>query len=417
MQANYQLATISPHQDKYRWERLAALVFGILLSGGMLILPRVPMLILLIIFSLAATGWRGVAFSYTNKIWLLFIVILMAAIIRPGPFDVGSLIVRYANFIGGLLLLGTYLRSGYSLLAKDLFLIMPWMAAQAIITFFLANGLPSIFSVIALPDEGSMNTLLLIFNYHILIEDFSGWHRPDGFFWEPGVFQLYLNIYLYLALFIFKNKNHIIIAIAALICVFSTTGILITSLLLVTYLFKNLSKGKMQHRMLVFLVAILITPPFAYLAVQNIQDKFTGELQGSAMIRQYDLLVGLNVISKYPILGIGFDHNRYQEITPDLSFAQEQLGLIEAPERSNSNGIVYLGYTLGIPLGLLFIWGILKQKILPHPWLISVILMLSMVGEALIFTPFILMIIFSAFVKSRVKKHTPFIKTAKVSAP
>lgn len=381
------------------------MVLGILLSGGMLVLPRIPMLILLVIFSLAATGWRGVAFSNITKIWLLLIIILIAALIRPGPFDPGSLVVRYANFIGGLLLLAAYLKSGYPLLAKDLFFIMPWMAIQSVITFVLSNVAPSIFSVINLPEEGSINTLLLVFNYHVILENFSGWHRPDGFFWEPGVFQLYLNLYLYLAIFIFKKKNHMLLALASLVCVYSTTGIFITALLLITALYKHLSNGQIQKRMLVFFSAILITPPFAYLAVKNIQDKFTGESQGSSMIRQYDLLVGLNVLAEHPLLGIGFDHKRYTEITPELTFAQDQLGLVVTPERSSSNGIIYLGYTIGIPLALIFIWGLLKQRIFPDAWLVSIILILSLLGEALIFTPFILMIIFSALVKSN--KRTP----------
>ncbi len=332
---------------------------------------------------------------------MLLAIVLVAALIRPGPIDVGSLIVRYANFLGGLFLLATYLRSGLFRLSTDLLAIMPWMAVQAILTSLLAAFAPSLFQIVAMPDDGSMFSIFYVFNYHVLIEDFAGLHRPNGFFWEPGVFQLYLNLYLFLALFVFHARKHIWLALVALVCVYSTTGVVITGLLLLTALAQRLSKGRMRQRVVVLVAATLIAPAMGFIAYKNVEEKLTGETQGSATIRQYDLLVGMSIVAQHPILGIGFDHDRYMDIAPSITSAQEQLGLTETPERSTSNGVAYLAYTLGLPLALAFLWGIFRQKTFPYPWLLGLVVFMAMLGEALIFTPFILMIIFSAFVKLR----------------
>jgi hypothetical protein len=381
--------------------RRIALLLGILLSGGMLILPRIPLLVLLIVFSLVATGFRGIPLGATRKVWLLLGVILIASVIRSGPIDPESLVVRYTNFLGGLFLLAVYLRCGYSKLSQDLFVLLPWMAIQAVLTFVMANWAPSIFVDVNLPNEGSFSTFLYILNYHVLLEDFSSFIRPNGFFWEPGVYQIYINLYLYLSLFVFNDKRHAILALSAIACIYSTTGVLIASLLLAVALKQRFSSSGRRQRAIVFSVGLLIAPFILAFSGKNINEKIAGEMQGSSLIRQYDLLVGLDVIKSHPVLGIGFDHARYQALAPNYTFAEDVLGLTSTPERSTSNGIVYLGYTLGIPLALIFIFGLFRQNILGNKILIGGILFISMLGEALIFTPFFLMLIFSSLVSTQ----------------
>jgi hypothetical protein len=378
--------------------RRIALLLGILLSGGMLILPRIPLLVLLFIFSFAATGFRGIPLSTTKKVWLLLGIIFLASVIRPGPIDLESLFVRYANFLGGLCLLAVYLRGGYSKLYQDLFAFLPWMAIQAILTFVMANWVPSIFVDVNLPSEGSFSTFLFLLNYHVLLEDFSGFIRPNGFFWEPGVFQVYINLYLYLALFVFNDRRHAILALLAIACIYSTTGVIIASLLLAVAFKEKFSSGGRRQRAMVLCVGLLAAPFIFAFAAKNINEKITGEMQGSSLIRQYDVLVGLDIIKSYPVLGIGFDHARYQTLAPNYTLPEDVLGLASTPERSTSNGIVYLGYTLGVPLALVFIFGIFRQNVFGKKMLVGGILFISMLGESLIFTPFFLMLIFSGLV-------------------
>lgn len=385
-------------QAKYTFSRRFALLLGILLSGGMLILPRIPLLVLFFFFSLAATGFRGIPLRPTRKIWLLLGVIFLITLIRPGQLDLESLMIRYANFIGGILFLAIYLRSGYAELSKDLFVFFPWMAIQAILTFILANWLSFLFTEINMPGGGIFSTLFFVFNYHIIIENFSGFIRPNGFFWEPGVYQIYMNLYLYLALFIFRSKRHVVLAILAIACIYSTTGLLIAILLLIAALLKQLSVLRVKHRVGVVAVSLLVFPLILMFAAQNIEEKFFGESQGSSLIRQYDMIAGLNVMANYPIIGIGFDHSRYRQIVSSYFSVAETFGFNDVPERSTSNGIIYLGYTLGLPLAFLIVVALLGQKIFKDRFIIGVLLLLSMLGEALILTPFLLMFVFSFFV-------------------
>lgn len=329
------------------------------------------------------------------------VAILLVSVIRPGPIDPESLVVRYANFLGGLCLLAIYMRCGYLKLSQDLFVLLPWMAIQAVLTFLMANWVPFMFVDVSLQNEGSFSTFLFLLNYHVLLEDFSGFIRPNGFFWEPGVYQIYINIYLYLTLFVFKSRRHTILALLAIACIFSTTGVIIASLLLVAAFKEKVFSASRRQRAIIFLVGLLAAPFVFAFTAKNIIEKFNGEMQGSSLIRQYDLLVGLDVIKSHPMLGIGFDHARYQALVPNYTFAEDVLGIKSTPERSTSNGIAYLGYTLGMPLAFVFIFGLFRQKFFGNKMLIGSILFLSMFGEALIFTPFFLMLIFSSLVSTQ----------------
>ena len=46
---------------------------------------------------------------------------------------------------------------------------------------------------------------------------------------------------------------------------------------------------------------------------------------------------------------------------------------------------------------MVFAWGLARQRVFRHRVLIGLWLVLSLFGEALLFTPFFLMIVFSAF--------------------
>ena len=75
-------------------------------------------------------------------------------------------------------------------------------------------------------------TLLGVFNYHVIVDDLTSIIRPDGFFFEPGVYQIYLNLYLYLALFVFRRPLQALLAAAAVLSTQSTTGMAIMLVLL-----------------------------------------------------------------------------------------------------------------------------------------------------------------------------------------
>lgn len=356
------------------------------------------MLLLMIVLSLMASGMRWARLDRTAGLWALLGVVLVAAMVRPGPLHLESLAIRYANFIGAAVLLNTYLFAGGAALSRDLFVILRWMALQAIATFVLANAAPFLFTPVQF-GETPYQTLLLVFNYHELLDDPSGLRRPDGFFFEPGVFQIYLNIYLYLALFVFQRPRHVMLALAAVLTTQSTTGMLICVLLLAAAFVRRLPSGGLRQKLVAIAVTFVLAPPLGWLAYHNVQDKLTGESQGSSWAREYDFFTGINIISQYPVLGIGFDHQRYLSMSALAAFEESRLSEEGMEDRASSNGLIYLYYTLGIPLASVFFAAMFRQKFFAHRLLIGLLLSLSLFSEALVFTPFVLLIIFSAFVK------------------
>ncbi len=180
--------------------RRCALFLAILLSGGTIYLRRrmIP-------------------------VFVLLAAILMLTVSRPQGVDVNSLVIRFVNFFAGIALLDMYWTAGALSLHRDLFVILRWLAIQALATVVLAETLGFLFVPLTVQDT-EYSTFLLPFTYHAMLDGGTALTRPDGLFSEPGVFQLYLNIYLYLALFVFRSRRHAILAAAAVLSTQSTTA-------------------------------------------------------------------------------------------------------------------------------------------------------------------------------------------------
>ena len=377
-----------------RGYRRSALFLMILLSGGSLLFPRIPILLVGSILGLLASRLKIVPFSRTVWIWGILLLILVISLIRPGGVDFSSLSIRFANFLGGLVLLNTYLCAPTGCLEKDLSWLLRLMAIQAIGTVFLASIAESLFNTILIADA-SEKTLLFIFNYH---ESFQGvfLKRPDGFFFEPGVFQMYLNIFLYLSLIVYRRTSDSILALFAVFSTQSTTGIIIALFIVFVEIVRRMGSVGIRQKMKIGVLIFFVLPPIGYTSYLNVMEKISGQARGSSFAREYDLYTGLNVIAQYPILGIGFSHARYLDVSQRNPFADSQISTEAMEDRPTTNGLIYLYYSLGVPIGTIMLLGLLRQKLLQHRLISTVVFILSLFGEAIVFTPFILMFIFSA---------------------
>jgi len=381
--------------------RRSILILAILISGGNLLFPRLPILGLIVLLYLIARDWVIDFKMRMLPIIVLLTCIMMLTLLRPVGSDALSTATRFANFIAGLMLLDLYLLAGAEALRRDLFVILHFMAWQALLTVLLGQFFEFLF--VSLPvNDTPYSTFLLLFNYHVLLDESYSVVRPDGFFYEPGVFQVYLNVFLYLALFVFRSAWKSILAVAAVFSTQSTTGVLICLTLVFAFMAtRYLSRGSLAVRVVKAFVAAMVIAALGLVAAANIQDKFTGDSQGSYWARQYDLLTGINVIEQNPIFGIGFDYEQYYRASSQLGFADTLLPERIIRDRGNSNGIIFLLYSIGIPLSIPFLVGMFRQTLFPNRGLIGVTLFLSFIGESIIFTPFFLMIIFSGLLIKR----------------
>jgi hypothetical protein len=392
--------------QRSRWRRRLLLFIAMLLSGGLLIFPRIPLLLLLMVLCIAQRGYRFTLDRRMIGIAVLLAAILMLSLLRPGNFDPVSIGVRFANFVAGLMLLRVYLESPAGALFEDLQAILKWMAVQALLTVLLAVAAQPLFMVVDV-NETLYHTLGWIFTHHETLTGADLLPRPDGFFYEPGVFQIYLNIYLYIALFVTRRWGHAVLALAAVVATQSTTGVAIALLLIGGLVLQSLQRGSLSVRALRVVGLLVLLAPMAWVAQENISNKLVGEARGSAWARQYDLLTGLNVIAANPVWGIGFEHERYLTESASLGFADTLLDERLTERRGNTNGIIFMLYSLGVPFALPFIFGMFRQRFFAHRLLFGTLLFASFLSESIVFTPFFLMLIFSGLLTTSVAERSP----------
>ena len=244
-------------------------------------------------------------------------------------------------------------------------------------------------------------TIFWVFTYHAGIAEEGGIVRPDGFFWEPGVFQIYMNIFLFMSLFMTRRRLDVALAIVAVLLLQSTTGLLIAVMLFGVNFIQRFHRASPGEKLISVLIAPLLAAPLLYIAVQNVAEKTSGDLRGSSMARTYDFYTGVNVILAHPLVGVGFDNERYTREAARLGYADSGLGYSSTAERSSSNGLIALIASIGIPMSLPFLVAIFRQRFFPKPLLFGMLLVLSFTGEALVLTPFFLMLLFSAMLSRK----------------
>ncbi|MEM6474696.1 MAG: O-antigen ligase family protein [Pseudomonadota bacterium] len=375
--------------------RQIALFAAILISGGLLNIPREPLLLLVLLLAFALKNPLRMFRPEFVLIWLLLLMVGATVLIGGESFQLGPLAIRYANFLAGLALLSVYIDETRTTLVNDLYPILKLMAFQAILTpiaVIVAGGLFTTFEVY----DATYHTLFYVFTYHELMETGSIFKRPDGFFFEPGVFQIYLNIFLFICLFVRKHSWFDIgLASLAVIATQSTTGAIILVLQFgLAYLYWLKTADRRQKLSVFVFVPILLLPLTAYMAL-NVTEKFYGALSGSAEAREYDLRTGLNVAMEKPLTGIGFDYQNYFDASERVGYREADLSRDNITERGNTNGIVVLLYSVGIPLSLIFLLGLVFQRMFRPRFLFAALLLLSLIAESLFFTPIVLMVTFS----------------------
>ena len=376
--------------------RKITLVCAILVSGGLLVIPRIPLLVLVIIFGLISVRFKLKQRSGVLYFAIFILVILAAYILRSGVSELESWLSRLLYFTSAFMLLWSYVDKGddFSSLAMDYKFLGRFMSLQAIATVAVAYIIPSIFSSFE-SNSSEYYTVGYFLTFHLTENSSGPFVRPDGFFFEPGVFQFYLNLAVAFELFRSRSILWAGITIVAVCCTQSTTGLLILIISLM-FFFKNLFITKLHGRSLIsglfiFIILLFFIGPLK----DNIESKFIGNQVGSSLARQYDLLAGIGVVANNPILGIGFNVERYWAEVESIGFIDTSLTESNVKERTSSNGLIQIFYTLGVPLGFLFVFGLIRQRLFLPRGVIVLSVLLTLASEALAFTPFFLAIFFS----------------------
>ncbi|WP_156397441.1 MULTISPECIES: O-antigen ligase family protein [unclassified Sphingomonas] len=382
--------------------RRTALFTCMLLSGGNLIFPRIPLAALLVVICILIQGIRFLTRREFGFCIFILLLTFVLAILNADDIFNSVIAVRFANFLLGLMILSIYIDAGGDAFVDDIYPILKFMCFQSIATTIVGLIAPAAFSPFYV-DDASYYTIGLILTFHTTVEGGSALVRPDGFFYEPGVFQLYLNMFAYFAMFVRRIRKDFALAVVAVLCTQSTTGVFIVSGLVGLYFLRPTNNSpKIAWVMQIILIAPIVMGILLAIISTNVDNKFTGANRGSSWAREYDLWTGLAIASEYPLTGIGFDYDRYYQEAYYLGYKESKLDDHTIINRSSSNGIVAVFYSLGFLVGSIYIYGLFRQKFI-RGLVFPSIIFVSLLTEAFFFTPMILMFVFSGMLRSHHK--------------
>ena len=378
-------------------QRHAALFFAMMASGGNNIVLREVWVVLTCVTCLSLLRWRIPLRTSRNLIYIWLILLVVLLFFLQGLSSIVSIASRMLTFVAAIMLVEVYLSRSLDRLKSDLFNILSLMSVQAILTSFLGNLVDGLFWTVNVNGRDYL-TLFYLFNFHYVHEEVARYVRPDGFFYEPGVFQIYLSIFLYLCLFWRFSMYWVAAALVALVTVWSTIGLGIAAALLVLSSWRLLSHLRGMKLVLLLAAYVAMLPVAVTLTMNNYNEKVTGELRGSFLARQYDLYTGMNVIKEKPLTGIGFGLDAYLRFNLTAGYQASELAVEQTNDRPNSNGLVQVLYTIGIPLGLPLLLGMATQRLFRPRLPMAILLAWSFYGQSLVFTPFFLFILLSGFI-------------------
>ena len=221
--------------------------------------------------------------------------------------------------------------------------------------------------------------------------------RNQGFYWEPGVLSVVLNIFLFRLFFgdkISFQKGYIFLTVFLIITTFSTTGFLLVFIQFLYYLKQQNNKIKNFFILLFFMV--LAIP----LLLSNVNEKVSGSGEASFILRNYDALVALDVTKNNFLTGVGFSKIKNQE-AQELSKVFMMSDFIEA--RGNTNSVITIFLYLGVPLGLLYLFVFYNQTLVDFKrGFFFFILLICLASEPLVFSGFFIFFLFSYFYKLKI---------------
>jgi len=373
-------------------------IFGNVLSG-------------LAIFVLGLLFVRDLEFSIKKDLLLSYLII---TIVLGGLLAIHYFLVPYNNdpvaymtFYVRCILMGlflVYLKSKKIELLSLLQPVLKIIALHAIIAFFLSFFIVNfLFNITT--ENFYTNSFLYLFFYNSTFDLFGfTFYRNQGIFWEPGILQIYMNLLFFISSFIFKQRKWQIISVFLIFTTYSTTGIGILLLQLLTVVFSK--SVSVFQRSIIILGLVIVTIP---LFVLNYQSKMSDSSDAdtdvtSSVLRVYDFLEGVDLTLTHPLTGIGLSEHTYQNIKNSRNTIlsdYSQTFLDNIYDRRSSNSIMYFLSRFGALFGFIWFYFLYRQKMVNNKKLLFfVIIIISNFSEPLFMAPFFILLVCTGLYES-----------------
>lgn len=341
----------------------------------------------------------------------LFLALLFLTVSKftNSSFTFSSLVYLISLIISTYLFLVGY-RSSLDRLQNDFFKALQIFVFHSMIGYCLYLILPGQFIQFNILNKSFYNL------FYVSTSVFNNLQRNTGIFWEPGVFQLVANLYLFYCIKFNKGSKILLFAILAIVSSYSTTGliILMINLTYLVYLKRKLKKITLTNTILLLFATIAFIP----IVSSNVTDKID-EDNTSALVRLRDFNIGIELIKEKPIIGHGvFDSEylikkEYVKKWESNLFSNEYLDISGDMGGGYTNGLLGLVAWFGIPVSLLLYLFYFYNRFIDNDFierfLFNLIMLISLLSEPISFTSLFLMFPFSYWVlnkKNSIKRIT-----------
>lgn len=168
--------------------------------------------------------------------------------------------------------------------------------------------------------------------------------RLSGLFWEPGMYAVYLNLALFYYIYnhdVKKKKWQLIVILISVLLAQSAAGYCVTVLLLALTFTKTEYFNRYDKQLLVIIAGIVTIVVIIAIIIDKRETNSTNLNAYSFGLRVNDILSGLKIFVKHPVIGIGFGND-------------EMFRNLNSLGRGSSNGLVSWLYMTGI-VGAVFV--------------------------------------------------------------
>jgi hypothetical protein len=365
--------------------------------------------ILIFVIAVKSGSFRNKKHGFT-LLWLVFITLIVFAL---QSVDAGKLSLFYdAGNIRFLLLLATcclvcfyfYYKPNFVLYLNSILLVF---TIHAVVSAVIISVFPTENTLFSSADQGTKYVGYFFMFFQRTNVDWWGDLEPNyisyfgfqlqrahGLAWEPGNFATYVNIFIFINLFIYNKTRYVAVGVVAIVVAWSTAGMIVMLGQFIYYFFSK--RKKISSRFIVpqIILGILLLLALSRATIDNFDDKINGEHSGSGASRFLNTLVALKTVAENPLIGTGFNYERYSnELNKSFFSSQSQISTYVDSEgqrnAASTNSFLRLYSQLGIPIGLILTMALFKQTLITkNKKLFAVIIILSVSSAPLMFTPF-----------------------------